>query len=100
MIEKWKRWWNRRKKLLLRLGILMLAAVLIGCGICVYRQPSFVPDLNAKGYKILVNGTDTYCTLGRKTDNLLLRLSPKGELLGVWRSGRDVFAEEFRAGSE
>ena len=79
-------WMRQQKKQLIRLGVLLVLASLIGGAFCVSRRDTFIPNMYGKGYKIQVSDGETYCTLGRKTDNLLLRLTPEGELLSYFRS--------------
>lgn len=89
-------WMRKQKKQLIRLVVLLVLASLIGAAFCVAKQDTFLPSLNGKGYKIQVSGGEAYCTIGRKTDNLLMRLSPQGELLSYYRSKPFTYVEEFR----
>ena len=89
-------WMRKQKKQLIRLGVLLVLAALIGGAFCRVKQDTFIPSLHGKGYKIQVSEGEAYCTIGRNTDNLLLRLSPQGELLSYYRSNPFTYVEEFR----
>ena len=96
MTQTIRTWIRRKKRLLQQLAVLLLLAGLIGGGICIANRDTFLPNMNGKGYKIQVSDGNIYCTLGRESDNLLLCLSPTGELLSYHRSPQDTFVEEFQ----
>lgn len=96
MKQKIITWLRREKRTLWLLAVLLFLAGLISGVICFLKQDTFLPGMNGKGYKVVVSDEEFYCTLGRKRDNLLLRLSPEGELLSYYRSKPDRFIEEFK----
>ena len=95
MEVKVKKWVRRHRSALILLVAVMVLASLIGAGISAVRRDTFLPGLNGKGYKVCVQDGEIFCTIGRENDNLLMRLSPKGELLSYYRTERDTFAEMF-----